>query len=173
MAIPLQKVPPALLGALDMKALGLNPSALGDTVGPVVELLDHYVQNFTAVELAQQAVQTTGQQATLNVPQGELWRVRAVSAIMIIAAGITVDSDYVGISPGINLSNSFGAVRLGQTNLAAPSGALTEPLALCCGLTCDRPFLLRSGNQITGQFFGELDTAEDLFLTAWFERIPL
>lgn len=73
----INRFPQGLLGLLDLKTQGVNPSLLGEIVTPVLELSNFYALNSRASNSQSSTLTglgvTAGAYANLVVPQGELW----------------------------------------------------------------------------------------------------
>jgi hypothetical protein len=104
----INRFPQGLLGLLDLKTQGENPSQLGPVVTPVIELADLYAlnsrgsnsQNSTLTGLGV----TAGAYSNLVVPQGELWVVYNLTAELgtpPLGAGATIAA-AVGYVPTDN-----------------------------------------------------------------------
>lgn len=87
---PIQSQPQGLLGFLQLKNLGQNPSELPDVLQPVLELRDWYLQtNSEIVSGTDAAIAAVGVSNNLIVPQGEYWFVHDVGLLIQLAAGAT------------------------------------------------------------------------------------
>lgn len=74
----LQKAPEGLLGALELKTLGQNPNAFGDTVVPFFDVAGFYglPNTLTTSALSSNVVAVASFAAAITVPDGEVWRLR-------------------------------------------------------------------------------------------------
>jgi hypothetical protein len=166
----LQKAPFGVLGLLELKVGGDNPTEFGGTLQPGADMLDYYTLDRSTVERATQSVQTDAQLATISVPTGQLWRIRAMSAVMLLPNTVTVNSQGVGLSCGTNANNSGGHCRL-HSSYWPITGAVAVQQGIADTIYFERPLLLRQGNQCTGIFFGNLSAAVNLVFDVLFERI--
>lgn len=120
----LQKVAQGLLGLLDLKTLGKNPSSLDQAVRAQLEVADLYGASLRLVqEVTNAAANVPGAVALMTVPNGKIWRVHAASAQMVAAATV-VGADGWGVSVGIS-PNAVGAT----TYVAAATDPRTAALA--------------------------------------------
>jgi hypothetical protein len=95
---PIQTLPLGLLGLLDLKTMGRNPPALGQTVAPVLDITQLYL-NGKALEFAatSKAVGVGGYGLFLDfdttvpitVPEGETWFVHDYTMLAQLNAGGT------------------------------------------------------------------------------------
>jgi hypothetical protein len=98
MPSPLQKTPTGLLGAFDLKTLGVNPTAFGDTVVPISDVSDMYfLGNQRATGTSNTAVTAPALAVVTLVPAGEVWRVKAVGFSVARNAADVALTPYVGL----------------------------------------------------------------------------
>lgn len=87
----LQASPHGLLGLFQLKQEGRNPSQFGEQVLPVVDVLEQYALAYLDVTRANKitgAAATTDTQ-TITVPQGKVWKLRAIGqAVNLNAADL-------------------------------------------------------------------------------------
>lgn len=136
----LQKPASALLGALDLKQLGISPNQFSETIFGSIELMDHYLLNQQAIGAADGNVQNVNDSLTIAVPSGEVWRLHAVSYTQTIAVGDTTLLGRIAYLP-----SSGGTVRCSLRELdavGARAGSITISQIF------DRPLLARQGSAI-------------------------
>lgn len=131
---PLTKPPFGILGALDLKTQGKQPTLFGERVTPVFEMRDHYVP-LEILEKSQTITNPALAAAdTFDVPNGELWIVRAWSAVGSVALA-DASTNVIAIA---SINNSLNQVVLhtqtatGGTTLlrVAPTNNLPLPVFL-------------------------------------------
>lgn len=136
----LQKPASALLGALDLKQLGVSPNQFSETILGTLDLMDHYLLNQQAIGAADGNVQNVNDSLTITVPSGEVWRVHAVSYTQTVAVG---DNTLLGRIA--YLPSSGGSVRCSLAALDTP-GARAGSITVTAYF--DRPLLARQGSAI-------------------------
>lgn len=98
MAGPVQLIPPGLLGFLQLKSLGRNPSQLVESYSPTIEMLDWIMESqpleaasdlgARPLYVAAAAGPTIGQPVpAMSVPQDEIWRVLQFTIEVSLVAG--------------------------------------------------------------------------------------
>lgn len=84
---PIQQIPGGLLGFLQMKNAGRNPSVLPDELAAVLEMRDWYWQTFPLIAAGvDAAIAAAGLVDKLTVPAGEYWAVHDVEIVATLAA---------------------------------------------------------------------------------------
>jgi len=127
MTSPLQKSPDGVLGALDLKVLGLNPNKFSDTLVPIVDVYDQYLANELATLESPTATITgpaVSADATLTVPNGQAYRVLAIGVYCLLAGGdaaLTQVTQFVivprnGFSMPVLRSGTVGPATTGGTS---------------------------------------------------------
>jgi len=131
---PLQKAPSGLLGAFDLKTLGQQPTKFGELVQPSVEVIDMYVP----LTIAEKTLNVTNPDIevadTFDVPNGELWLVRAWAWLGTAPAADLAKNVNVWASFN-NAANQVGVGGTTASNVPASGrrsvGAwLTDPIWL-------------------------------------------
>lgn len=149
----LQKAPNGLLGALNLKALGAQPDEFAGTLAPTYDVRDHYQSDLLRVQLALTALATgTFVTCNLNVPGGEVWRVRAIHGSLQLASGDTAGAGIITI--GIRTAN---AQRCHIASLLTPALAFGFATSYVCAAQCD--IVLPAGAGCQAQFNGQLTIA--------------
>lgn len=169
---PLQKVPFGVLGALDLKTLGLNPTLFGDRVQPVIEVFDNYlapqVEVVNAIEAAAQAL---GDFAMLQIPAGECWRILGANAAVRLNTGTDTDDPLnltVHVRPTQNVNASLRLFGESFGIIATMVG----PAVFSCGGQVDR-LLMPPGAQLYAQLDTAVSAASQLVVSALIQRIPV
>jgi hypothetical protein len=172
----LQTAPLGLLGALEMKVGGDNPSEFGALLQPTFEGAAFYLSK--GMQIAQVATNhatiADGDLDTLPVPDGEAWWLWSVSGAIALAAGDSFDDAwqlYVGYqypsAGGINLAINIGP--------PAPTGALTAGVSLRAGGWCPRPILLPPGSALIVRTCGSATIAAPvpMVIAALYTPVPV
>lgn len=134
---PIQVIPPGLLGFLNLKSQGQNPSMLGDTYEPVVQMFEWLLMaNWTSIQFAGLITAgTTGfYTATPTptiVPDREWWYVHdSTASIGPLGVGETAQASIaIRISQNAPLSNhilTFGNGQYGNGGTAGTTLALPQ-----------------------------------------------
>lgn len=133
MPLPLHKPPLGLLGALDLKTLGRNPSMLEDGVRPSLELFSAYAASLqTLIKGATPALVSAGSLSIVSVPAGVCWRLRQMEGRVVLAAAATAPD-------GVAFTLGYGLVSDLSTWIAVESGRFEVPVA---GLTAQAGFVI-------------------------------
>jgi len=128
--------PVGLLSMLGSQNFGVNPKELAEVVSPVVDLSDLYLLQFQQSVSGAVGVPGVGFNLAITVPAGQMWRVHALSGIIVHGAGVTADyalnvmpnnGASVAVSPSIS-------VAANQTRWLPITGA-PEGLWLTAGTT--------------------------------------
>jgi hypothetical protein len=113
--IGIQRYPTALLETLGAKSGGSTPIATDELLQLSLDASEFYVQSLSQVDTAVIAVNAQGfsGSAALQVPTGEVWRVRSVTAYTAAAlgAGQTLD-----LQPAMQDGNAVARVICGTTS---------------------------------------------------------
>lgn len=129
MARPIQVLPRGLLGFLQLKNMGQNPSEFPDLLQPVLEMREWYYETNAITQVASglalvPAATTVGNLILLVVPNGQAWAVLDADCILVTGAGQVIDYRIMfldGPAPGGNASGLSGYVRqsgAGEANIA-------------------------------------------------------
>jgi hypothetical protein len=138
---PLQKAPLGLLGALDLKTLGVNPDVFAGSVLPVVDAWEHYLADQLLVTTASSTIGigTSGASVSPSVPVGYMWRLLAVgvSAVLNVADAAFTSSWGASIarSPDPTSAIIANLQTLGLAGSLSRSGGFLVP----------HPLVLQSG----------------------------
>lgn len=150
MSGPIQTLPIGLLGLLQLKSSGSNPSQLSDTVSAVYDIGKYYEQqqsqycaslfgatpSLTTNARGQPVFQVAG--ANITVPNKELWLVQEWSIFCNLLA-----AEYIRFAPAYSPPGSLGTVQLGPDY----NDAVTAR-ARFASAKIDRPFFA-----VPGTFF--------------------
>lgn len=138
---PIQVYPPGLLGFLQIKNRGENPSLLPDTIQSVMDLTEWMFQARAEdyqPDIAHQRTLTTNQNSLraftpndITVPKGEWWWVHSFS----IVAPVSTAGDSVNFACGIS-TTSIGA----NEHIVSDYQVGTAPND-ACGVTANRFFV--------------------------------
>jgi len=130
----LQDFPQAFLDILTLKTHGRAPGEFSDIVTGFLDMADHYLASRQTIGVADATVGVLGDRVILQVPAGEVWRVHAVSATMVIPAAASELMGRISYQPsagnfrialkGIHVSVAVGAVPCSVTE----SVVLDRPL---------------------------------------------
>lgn len=130
---PLQTAPIGLLGALDLKTLGLNPNVFSGTLVPVVDCWDVYLADHLKVVTATGTigVGSSGGVVNIPVPQGYMWRLLdfGVTALLNVA-DIAFTSSWVtslARTPSTTSAILSNLSVLGAAGSLSRSGGLLVP----------------------------------------------
>lgn len=153
--------PSGLLDLLGSQNFGEAPKLFGDQVVPTLECLELYLATKNAVVFnagtgAVANGQNTGASYMLTVPQGELWLVRCVSALLLTAAGEAVTGE-------VWISSQGGTMVVGNPRTL---GASSQGWAV----STQTPFWLPSGSRI-GIWGSAVTGAPTAALTALVARL--
>jgi len=110
MAGEINRFPEGLLAVLDLKTRGNTPSGLGDQVTPGLDMLPYYELN-RGWSVAQASSNAVGGSytPTIQVPNAEVWLVRAVSVrCECIAVGSWWGTLTAGPSNSLNAGMTVG-----------------------------------------------------------------
>lgn len=163
MPFPLQKSPLGLLGAFDLKTLGSNPSAFGEVVTPVAEVLPFYtVTRRISYTSATTDADVFATQETITVPDGKVWRLLSATAVLNVPAAATLVSPVIsfvlGFQPLVNTNiNVLDSIYLPLAPGAIPAGggfqlrAHAEPTLL----------VLPAGYRVVGQVLHAFSAASN------------
>lgn len=175
---PIQTLPVGLLGLLQVKNLGANPSILLDEVRPTVEMFDMWTNfNLEQDSVTHQRDLATGAGSVqafgtgpINVPDGEWWWVKNYTIVAVVpaVAGELVEN----IAPAI-LYNSSGPLvwqQLTETSRNVTGAALAQSQ----GAIMAKDFWAPAGASL-GVFSGRAVTATviSVFGLLRFCRIPI
>ena len=88
---PIQLIPRGLLGFLQLKNLGKNPSDFPSVLQPTLELFDWLTQSEQLSTVGTDAaIAAVGTNTYLSVPSGEAWWLHDVQASINLAAAATI-----------------------------------------------------------------------------------
>lgn len=84
---PIQQIPGGLLGFLQLKNAGQNPSELPASLQAVLEMREWYWQSFAQVAVGTDAaIAAAGFVDKITVPAGEYWAIHDVAVVATLAA---------------------------------------------------------------------------------------
>jgi len=109
---PIQTQPAGLLGFLQLKNMGQNPSVLPDRLQPILEMFEWYMQS--SAEILQQAgsaFTTAGVKVIHTVPAGEWWVVDDFQAVATIDVGGSLEAAPCYQTPGFGLGHLIDELR--------------------------------------------------------------
>lgn len=146
MSGPIQIVPPGLLGYLNIKNAGNNPSDLLDTVQPTLDLRDWWFQARLEVTTVTQSFLATtasvGFKAfttnPVTVPQGQMWYVTEY----VVAANISTAADTITMAAALETD----LVNLTFCTLGPNERDVINARARFLVARADRPFWLPAGS---------------------------
>jgi hypothetical protein len=173
----IQTIPQGLLGMLQLKELGRNPSFLADTVAPQLDLFNFYVERtaqqevglfgaaLTTAGLATGAHGTVGFTIAPTVPVNETWWVTVFTVnVQTIAA-----ADYVRMAPALGIPGVSAFTVGPDVNdvISARARTVTSP-------PITKPFWAPPGSVFAVQVFDIL-TATSIAITASLRasRVPI
>lgn len=161
---PIQSIPPGLLGLLQLKTVGRNPSELDSTVTPGFELSDWFLRanqeqlntSYTQLMAASAAggYQAFTTPSALVVPDGEWWYVSHYAARGGLAVGDTVNQMRTALQ-----TNRTGTVRFGR--FGAPATLAGQGSLVCF----DTDFWAPPGSEF-GVHVSNVTSAAGITLTA-------
>lgn len=132
MPFPLHKVPTGLLGLLNAKVNGANPSLYSEQVVPTLETRDMYgLANREMLDVSVGAQAGPASQIW-TVPSGEIWRVLHASMFIVLPVGVT-PTDNVSATTFLRGPPNLTGLRLDfQQQLLGDLGTLplTEAFAM-------------------------------------------
>lgn len=168
MSSPLQKAPLSLLGALDLKTTGENPTEFGDVVTPTYAVDDHYLAPNAQFVTVSGNLQNPADLLTLSVPNGVAWRVRCVAGRAVIGS---LDASGFYAFLGMRLNSTQSLVVVQQGVVPQPAVATTLHPAVTTGLLA-RPLLLQSGGQLALYLEAAFNAPRACSLSALVDVIP-
>jgi hypothetical protein len=141
---PLQKGPAGLLSFLELKTNGESPKLFGGELTPVIDVAEFYSATDQLVGVAAGNVTNQGDAITATVPAGFMWRLRAVSFLLVSpAAGAAVD----GLGASVYYDPGTGGVVL--CNGRAPPKVTAAAAYSCTGAAnFGRPILALPDSRI-------------------------
>lgn len=124
----LHKAPLGLLGAFDLKALGRQPNEFAETLLPVTDVTDFYLQPNAVVRTAAAATGALGATlVNLTPAQNEVWRVKGVSIVVArAAADAALSLEFV---LGLNRAGGGGIALFSPRFDPVPATDLTQARA--------------------------------------------
>jgi hypothetical protein len=165
MPSPLQKAPLGLLGAFDLKTLGINPTAFGDTVVPISSTDDFYFLPNQRSTVAAAAV-LSGVVATQTVPANEIWRIKGIG----VACGRNVADVALTLELTVGLGRVAGFVVPVLKTVFGPVAA--TDLVQFNGLWLPRVILMRPGDRLVLSLQTTVSANATPSLTLDFEAFP-
>lgn len=146
----INRVAAGLLATIDNRQAQQTPGELRDDVQSTLDMRA-YLESNVGIEIAQVVqggVNAVGDWATIQVPDGELWSVRAITALFV--AGAIADR----VDPGINIYNLPGlptspGIMLGS--IALPISGTSAGQEFDADVKFDQGLLLRGGTIITAR----------------------
>lgn len=168
---PVQLIPPGLLGALQLKTGGRNPTSLGDAYVPTIDCLD-WLLNAKQEFLIDVSSIATGPifqgLPTLVVPDREWWYVHWLSAAIVLAA--TEDQ----INPQLWAEYNFPTALLPRVLLAQlPGSHSSAATSANVSLGAARFFLPPSTRLVYANLSGTLGANRNVTTHAVFSRLPI
>lgn len=145
---PLHKSPLGLLGAFALKVLGQNPDKFGQTVGPVVDVYDQYLEPTEARVAASMAIGTRTISGTHTLPNRFAYRVLAIGVSMSLDAA---DAAITGTTITSMTSPAVAGTIVEPGGTLVVNGA--TGLFRSLGIWLPRPFLLTPGWSITQRVY--------------------
>lgn len=139
----LTAAPLGLLGAFALKVLGKNPDGFGDTVSPVVDVYDQYLQTTENRTIGAIGIGARTVSMTHTLPDRFCWRVLA------IGVNFTLDAADIALTATVITSVTSPAVAgtiIEPCGTMVVNGATGTNRAL--GHLLPRPLLLLPGNSI-------------------------
>jgi hypothetical protein len=175
MPSPLQKVPIGLLGALDLKTLGLNPRFFGETVQPTFDVRDFYLlPQLESVFTDAIGVTALGSIAAVVVPNGQTWRVRAASCELLCPATTSspgASTDPLALSLQVEPILAAQETRIATGVFPFNGFALTAAVQFGCE-AANLDLVIPSGCRIFAQLDSTVTVASDLRCSVLFQRFP-
>lgn len=143
----LQKVGAGLLDAFDLKTYGTSPTAFGDTVSPIADVMDHYLATRLRCAANNGNLQNINDNVALTVPNGTAWRLHCVGGHIDLNAADN-PADGVGLEIGILPAGSSGSIRVAALAVPPKGAAYAAATRFSCSQTFDRPLILVPGTQL-------------------------
>ena len=166
---PLQKAPLGLLGALDLKTLGDNPSRFQGTVFPMIDAQEYYLAPNLDIVTATGNAQTSGTEVSYTVPNGYAYRLKAINAGIQLNNVGDLATDGISVRGGIRLPTGIGAVLCSLNAPTVPALVNdTESWTSCWS----GDILLPPGSIIFAQLQCGLDQSGLMGLSALVQVIP-
>ena len=137
----INRLPRGYLGLLSAKTMGNTPDRLSDELRSIIDLTEFYRADVPpAVEFTTQAgVTAAGSVAAVDVPDGELWFIYAISSQGTLAVGTSLTN----FGPEIAINGTERCRLQGITTNLSTVGQFT-----CASWESANPLLLSSGNSL-------------------------
>lgn len=163
---PLQKAAQGLTGLLELKVGGHQPIKFGETILPVIDVVEFYASvTNRVVKTATSSLNARNTQTTMQVPINEIWRLHTLgwhgsfNALSWWLPEMLIEIDGVGT----RLPNSYvNAVQIPAAQDSNLNG----------GVIFDAPLLLRSGTNLTVIAGTNIGAATNVTLRALVDVIP-
>lgn len=141
MASPISRRPSGLLDLLLTQQQGKNPSVLGESVQPVIDLTEMYATDRLTIETLNRTYTAIAQTTNFDVPPGETWRLFGVGGFFTFA---TIDQH---LSVAVSLQRIPNATHhVGQ--LVGPTEPLTATGKATIGYEFANPLWIPPGTRI-------------------------
>jgi hypothetical protein len=146
MTSQIQQQPVGLLPALGIQASGTNPRFLMDEVRPTLDLMPFYGARALQGFFQSDAAIGPGPNFTIDlpVPAGQVWRLLAANAVLIVGAA----AESAKISVGVFAANN-AMVRIGNSG---PQVAVNAAATLVCAAVLPEPLILMPGTRIQARY---------------------
>jgi hypothetical protein len=163
----LQKGPDGLLGALDLKTTGANPSQFPEHLQAVVECTPYYLLRnrfLASATAAFAAINVTI--ASLTVPQDEVWRVKALGITLSRVVG---DAALV-IDATLNLRRAIGAANVVVFQALFPAVPATDLIQARGQIVED--FWLGPGDRVAVASSSTVNVGDNFTVQLDYDRMP-
>lgn len=169
-----QTAPLGLLGALDLKAQGINPDEFSRELAPTIDTAAFYLAQ--GMQISQNATNHAaiidGEKQVLTVPAGVCWWLWSVSGAVAFAAGDTL-LDTWPLYVGFESPNTINvAVNIGPPGV---KGVIAGAISLRAGGWVPRPILLPPGSSVIARCCGGATVlaARPMVVAALYTPVPV
>lgn len=133
----INRQPAGVLGFLGIKNFGRNPETLGNTLAPVWDYTDFYLEAAAQISQISGTWDAAGTLGIFTPPAGEVWFVSHFGLRTDVIGGRTVNGVLT-----VSKTNGIGVVPLSQNGASATTATDRVTLAM------NRPIILQPGEEL-------------------------